>query len=57
MPVMRSAAVVLLGCVAGCGGGDKLSSPPPSAPRQLTIALGAGVSGASGLLVGRYGRG
>ena len=37
MPVMRRAAVVLLACVAGCGGGDKLSSPPPSAPRQLTI--------------------
>jgi phosphatidylethanolamine-binding protein (PEBP) family uncharacterized protein len=34
---MRRAAVVLLACLAGCGGGDKLSSPPPSAPRQLTI--------------------
>ena len=34
---MRRAAVVLLACLAGCGGDDKLSSPPPSAPRQLTI--------------------
>jgi Raf kinase inhibitor-like YbhB/YbcL family protein len=34
---MRRAAVVLLACLAGCGGGDKLSSPPPSAPRQLTV--------------------
>lgn len=34
---MRRAAVVLLACLAGCGGGDKLTAPPPSAPRQLTI--------------------
>jgi Raf kinase inhibitor-like YbhB/YbcL family protein len=34
---MRRAAVVLLACLAGCGGGDKLSSAPPSAPRQLTV--------------------
>ena len=37
MAVMRRAAVVLLACLAGCGGGDKLSSPPPSAPQRLTI--------------------
>jgi Raf kinase inhibitor-like YbhB/YbcL family protein len=34
---MRRVAVALLACLAGCGGGDKLSSPPPSAPRQLTV--------------------
>ena len=34
---MRRAAVVLLACLAGCGGGDKLSSAPPSAPRRLTV--------------------
>ena len=34
---MRRAAVALLVCLAGCGGGDKLESPPPSAPRQLTV--------------------
>ena len=34
---MRRAAVLLLACLAGCGGGDKLGSPPPSAPRGLTI--------------------
>ena len=34
---MRRAAVVLLACLAGCGGGDKLSSPPPSAPQRLTV--------------------
>ena len=34
---MRRAAAVLVACLAGCGGGDKLSSPPPSAPRQLTV--------------------
>ena len=28
---------LLLACLAGCGGGDKLDSPPPSAPRQLTV--------------------
>ena len=37
MPVMRRAAVALLLCLAGCGGGDKLKSPPPSAPRSLTV--------------------
>ena len=34
---MPRAAVVLLACLAGCGGGDKLSSPPPSAPQGLTV--------------------
>jgi Raf kinase inhibitor-like YbhB/YbcL family protein len=34
---MRRVAVALLACLAGCGGSDKLSSPPPSAPRQLTV--------------------
>ncbi|HEX6695964.1 MAG TPA: hypothetical protein VF080_04190, partial [Solirubrobacteraceae bacterium] len=34
---MRRAAVALLVCLAGCGGGDKLKSEPPSAPRQLTV--------------------
>jgi Raf kinase inhibitor-like YbhB/YbcL family protein len=29
---------LLVVCVAGCGGGgEKLESPPPSAPRQLTV--------------------
>jgi Raf kinase inhibitor-like YbhB/YbcL family protein len=37
MAVMRRAAVLLLACLTGCGGGDKLGSPPPSAPRGLTI--------------------
>jgi Raf kinase inhibitor-like YbhB/YbcL family protein len=37
MAVMPRAAVVLLACLAGCGGADKLSSAPPSAPRGLTI--------------------
>jgi Raf kinase inhibitor-like YbhB/YbcL family protein len=34
---MRRAAIALLVCLAGCGGGDKLESAPPSAPRQLTV--------------------
>jgi Raf kinase inhibitor-like YbhB/YbcL family protein len=34
---MRRAAVALLVCLAGCGGGEKLDSPPPAAPRQLTV--------------------
>ena len=34
---MRRAAVVLLACLAGCGGGDKLTSAPPSVARQLSI--------------------
>src|SRR3954470_7749186 len=37
MPVMRRAAVALLVCLAGSGGGDKLGSAPPSAPRQPTL--------------------
>jgi Raf kinase inhibitor-like YbhB/YbcL family protein len=37
MPTMRALAVAVLVCLAGCGGGEKLKSPPPSAPRQLTI--------------------
>jgi Raf kinase inhibitor-like YbhB/YbcL family protein len=34
---MRRVAVALLVCLAGCGGGEKLQSPPPAAPRQLTV--------------------
>jgi Raf kinase inhibitor-like YbhB/YbcL family protein len=34
---MRRAAAVVLVCLAGCGGGDKLKAPPPSAPRELTV--------------------
>ena len=34
---MRRAAAALLVCLAGCGGGEKLESPPPSAPRSLTV--------------------
>lgn len=34
---MRRAAVAVLVCLAGCGGGEKLESAPPSAPRQLTV--------------------
>ena len=34
---MRRVAVALLVGLAGCGGGDKLKAPPPSAPRQLTV--------------------
>jgi Raf kinase inhibitor-like YbhB/YbcL family protein len=37
MPGMRRVAVALLVCLAGCGGGEKLKSPPPAAPRQLTV--------------------
>jgi Raf kinase inhibitor-like YbhB/YbcL family protein len=37
MPVMRRTAVALLACLAGCGGGDKLRSALPSAPRGLAI--------------------
>jgi hypothetical protein len=38
MPVMRRLAVAAVVCLAGCGGGDKLASAPPKAPRSLTIA-------------------
>jgi hypothetical protein len=34
---MRRMALALVVCVAGCGGGDKLKSAPPAAPRSLTI--------------------
>jgi Raf kinase inhibitor-like YbhB/YbcL family protein len=37
MPAMRCLALVALVCLAGCGGGEKLKSPLPSVPRQLTI--------------------
>ena len=37
MAAVRVAALALLVCLVGCGGGEKLKSPPPSAPRQLTI--------------------
>jgi Raf kinase inhibitor-like YbhB/YbcL family protein len=38
MPMMRRAAVAaVLVCVAGCGGGDKLKSPPPAVAGGLTI--------------------
>jgi Raf kinase inhibitor-like YbhB/YbcL family protein len=35
---MRRLAVAAVVCLAGCGGGDKLGSPPPAAQRSLTIA-------------------
>jgi Raf kinase inhibitor-like YbhB/YbcL family protein len=34
---MRRVALAALVCLAGCATGDKLDSPPPAAPRQLTI--------------------
>ena len=34
---MRVLLLTLLVCLVGCGGGEKLESPPPSAPRQLTV--------------------
>src|SRR6266536_4528538 len=37
MPAMRCLALAALVCLAGCGGGEKVKSPPPSVPRQLTI--------------------
>jgi Raf kinase inhibitor-like YbhB/YbcL family protein len=37
MPTMRALALAAVVCVAGCGGGEKLEAPPPSAPRQLTV--------------------
>ena len=63
MAVMRRAAVALLAFLAGCGGGDKLKAPPPSArsksgldagaqPGDVIAAVGRRAGG-SGLLVGR----
>jgi Raf kinase inhibitor-like YbhB/YbcL family protein len=37
MAAMRVAAIALVVCLVGCGGGEKLKSPPPSVPRQLTV--------------------
>jgi Raf kinase inhibitor-like YbhB/YbcL family protein len=37
MPTMRTVAVAVVVCLAGCGGGEKLAAPPPAAPRQLTV--------------------
>jgi Raf kinase inhibitor-like YbhB/YbcL family protein len=34
---MRLLALVAVVCLAGCGGGDKLKSGAPTAPRSLTI--------------------
>ncbi|HEY7621160.1 MAG TPA: YbhB/YbcL family Raf kinase inhibitor-like protein [Solirubrobacteraceae bacterium] len=34
---MRRLAVAAVVCLAGCGGGDKLGSAPPKAPRSLAI--------------------
>jgi Raf kinase inhibitor-like YbhB/YbcL family protein len=34
---MRVLLLTLVVCLAGCGGGEKLKSPPPSAPRQLSV--------------------
>jgi Raf kinase inhibitor-like YbhB/YbcL family protein len=34
---MRVLLLTLVVCLVGCGGGEKLKSPPPSAPRQLTV--------------------
>jgi Raf kinase inhibitor-like YbhB/YbcL family protein len=34
---MRRVALAAVICLAGCGGGDKLQSTPPAAPRSLTI--------------------
>jgi Raf kinase inhibitor-like YbhB/YbcL family protein len=34
---MRRLALAAVVCLAGCGGGDKLESAPPAAPRSLTI--------------------
>jgi Raf kinase inhibitor-like YbhB/YbcL family protein len=35
---MRRLAVAAVVCLAGCGGGDKLGSAPPKAPRSLTVS-------------------
>jgi len=35
---MRALLVALVICLVGCGGGEKLKSAPPSAPRELTVA-------------------
>jgi Raf kinase inhibitor-like YbhB/YbcL family protein len=37
MAAVRAWALVLLLCLTGCGGGAKLKSPPPAAPRQLSV--------------------
>ena len=37
MAGVRVLLLTLLVCLVGCGGGEKLKSPPPSAPRQLTV--------------------
>jgi Raf kinase inhibitor-like YbhB/YbcL family protein len=34
---MRRLALAAVLCLAGCGGGEKLKSAPPAAPRSLTI--------------------
>jgi Raf kinase inhibitor-like YbhB/YbcL family protein len=35
---MRVLLLALVICLVGCGGGEKLKSAPPSAPRELTVA-------------------